>query len=163
MWAKHYIGFFLNYLRFLDLQTENDKYAVYLILLSACFATTFAMFLHTLRFKGYLHPKGIFFLNTIEKKRKTYCTMDENLTDYIFFISNFFSFFRNICYRIHKYIHRICFGLSCFLATFNFVLDYSWRNRCKFDSCTCFQCLSIHCHVCFYVASNHSRNQAHLK
>jgi hypothetical protein len=54
IWAKHYIGFFLNYLRLFDYVTPHIQYGVYMILIPASFATTVAMFLHTLRFKGYL-------------------------------------------------------------------------------------------------------------
>jgi len=54
IWAKHYIGFFLNYLRFINGATAYDQKCVYMLLISACFATTIAMFLHTLRFKRYV-------------------------------------------------------------------------------------------------------------
>lgn len=60
IWAKHYIGFFLNYLRFVDLATPSDIYWVHLLLIGACFATTISMFLHTLRFKKYLDPRVSF-------------------------------------------------------------------------------------------------------
>jgi len=54
VWAKHYIGFFLNYIRFLNGANEWDRQCVYGILISAAFATTIALFLHTLRFKHYV-------------------------------------------------------------------------------------------------------------
>jgi hypothetical protein len=60
VWAKHYMGFFLNYLRYLDMATEYHKRCVYLILLSGSFATTISIFLHTLRFKGYISGKTSF-------------------------------------------------------------------------------------------------------
>jgi hypothetical protein len=49
IWAKHYIGFFLNYVRFLDRINEEERYAVYFTLVFASFATTISLFLHTLR------------------------------------------------------------------------------------------------------------------
>lgn len=57
LWAKHYLGFFLNYYRFLDLASGYDIQCMHLILLCSSFATTIAIFLHTLRFKGYIDPK----------------------------------------------------------------------------------------------------------
>jgi len=60
IWAKHYIGFFLNYLRYLDKVNAYDQKCVFGLLICACFATTIAMFLHTLRFKGYVNPRVSF-------------------------------------------------------------------------------------------------------
>ena len=57
IWAKHYIGFFLNYVRFFDLVSPDMQYHVYFLLICSAFATTISMFLHTLKFKGYLGPK----------------------------------------------------------------------------------------------------------
>lgn len=57
LWAKHYLGFFLNYYRFLNLATPYDIHCMHLILICSSFATTIAIFLHTLRFKGYINPK----------------------------------------------------------------------------------------------------------
>ncbi len=67
IWAKHYIGFFLNYVRFIygvaavagatgtgtGLSPHDIKY-IYLIEVCSAFATTISVFLHTLRFKHYL-------------------------------------------------------------------------------------------------------------
>jgi len=57
VWAKHYIGYFLNYVRFLDRIDEDEKKAVYFVLIFGAFATTIALFLHTLRFKHYIGPR----------------------------------------------------------------------------------------------------------
>jgi len=65
VWAKHYIGFFLNYIRYVDKVNEYDQKCVFLLLIAACFATTIAMFLHTLRFKHYLDPVTAFTLYVI--------------------------------------------------------------------------------------------------
>lgn len=51
------IGFFLNYFRLLNLANSYDVKCVHMILICSSFATTIAIFLHTLRFKGYLDPK----------------------------------------------------------------------------------------------------------
>ena len=57
LWAKHFLGFFLNYFRFFNLADDYDVKCMHLILICSSFATTIAIFLHTLRFKGYLNPK----------------------------------------------------------------------------------------------------------
>ena len=51
LWAKWFLGFFLNYLRFLDLLTDDDRRELYRMLLFSAFATTISVFLHTLKFK----------------------------------------------------------------------------------------------------------------
>jgi len=57
VWAKHYIGYFLNYVRFMDRITDDEKYHIYLLLIFSAFATTISVFLHTLKFKHYMDPK----------------------------------------------------------------------------------------------------------
>ncbi|CAF0898265.1 unnamed protein product [Didymodactylos carnosus] len=57
IWAKHYIGYFLNYIRFLNRATDEQIYHIYLLLIFSAFATTISIFLHTLKFKGYIAPK----------------------------------------------------------------------------------------------------------
>jgi len=65
VWAKHYIGFFLNYYRFINAATAYDQKCIYLMLISACFATTISLFLHTLRFKRYIKGTTSFGLYVI--------------------------------------------------------------------------------------------------
>ena len=60
LWAKWFIGFYLNYLRFLGLLSASDRQELYRLLLFSAFATTIAVFLHTLKFKGYIGPKTSF-------------------------------------------------------------------------------------------------------
>jgi len=60
VWAKHYIGYFLNYVRFLNRVSDDQRYHVYLLLIFSCFATTISLFLHTLKFKKYIGPKTAF-------------------------------------------------------------------------------------------------------
>lgn len=62
MWAKWYIGFFFNYLRYLDLVDYAQRREMYCLLLFSAFATTISMFLHTLKFKGYIGPKAAFLI-----------------------------------------------------------------------------------------------------
>jgi len=57
IWAKHYIGYFLNYARFFNrINSEQTSY-IYLLLIFSAFATTISIFLHTLKFKGYIGPR----------------------------------------------------------------------------------------------------------
>jgi hypothetical protein len=60
LWAKWYIGFFLNYLRYLNLVNDEHRREIYRLLLFSAFATTISLFLHTLKFKGYIGPKTSF-------------------------------------------------------------------------------------------------------
>jgi len=62
VWAKHYIGYFLNYVRFLNRISEGEKYHIYLLLIFSAFATTVAVFLHTLKFKHYIDPRLSFLI-----------------------------------------------------------------------------------------------------
>lgn len=62
VWAKHFIGFGLNYLRFLNKPDAVDQEHMYGLLLWSAFATTISMFLHTLKFKGYLEAKLSFLI-----------------------------------------------------------------------------------------------------
>ena len=55
--AKHYIGFFLNYIRFLGRTTSEDQEVIHGILITSSYMTTIAIFLHTLKFKGWLGPR----------------------------------------------------------------------------------------------------------
>lgn len=57
LWAKHYIGFFMNYHRYLKRVTKKQQYHMHSLFLFSGFATTISMFLHTLKFKKLLHPR----------------------------------------------------------------------------------------------------------
>ena len=60
VFAKHFIGYFLNYARFLDRLDRGEIYHIHLMLVFSCFATTISMFLHTLKFRGYMGPRTSF-------------------------------------------------------------------------------------------------------
>ncbi|CAF3668616.1 unnamed protein product [Rotaria socialis] len=62
VWAKHYIGYFLNYVRFFNRADSEQIYHIHLLLVFSAFATTISIFLHTLKFKGYLGPKLSFMI-----------------------------------------------------------------------------------------------------
>ena len=54
IFAKHYIGFYLNYTRFLGRVGPAEQKVMYGLLLGACWGTTVALFIHTLKFKRYI-------------------------------------------------------------------------------------------------------------
>ena len=60
VFAKHFIGYFLNYARFLNRLDAGEVYHIHLMLVFSCFATTISMFLHTLKFRGYMGPRTSF-------------------------------------------------------------------------------------------------------
>lgn len=62
IWAKHYIGYFMNYMRFTNRITPEQQYHMYFLLIFSACATTISMFLHTLKFKGYIGPKTAYLL-----------------------------------------------------------------------------------------------------
>ncbi|KAJ3098523.1 hypothetical protein HDU96_011053 [Phlyctochytrium bullatum] len=57
IFCKHIIGFYLNYVRFLDRITPADVRNVYHVSLFSAFATTIAVFVQTLKFKRYIGPR----------------------------------------------------------------------------------------------------------
>mmetsp|Transcript_70021 Transcript_70021/g.226532 ORF Transcript_70021/g.226532 Transcript_70021/m.226532 type:complete len:353 (-) Transcript_70021:44-1102(-) len=56
LWAKHFVGFFPLYLVFLDRLTEEDKHLMYGVQVLSGHACTVSIFIHTLKFKGYIGP-----------------------------------------------------------------------------------------------------------
>ena len=62
VWAKWFIGFYFNYLRYMNRVSSADVQEMYRLLLFSAFATTISMFLHTLKFKRYMSAKIAFLL-----------------------------------------------------------------------------------------------------
>lgn len=74
IWAKHYIGmlllltylnslgYFLNYARFMDRISDTQIKHIYMMLISSAFATTIAVFLHTLKFRKMIGPRLSFMI-----------------------------------------------------------------------------------------------------
>jgi len=62
VWAKHYIGFFLNYARFLDRISPELVRHIYFMLIMSSAATTISMFLHTLKVIFIVHDHIAYFL-----------------------------------------------------------------------------------------------------
>ncbi|KAI8810638.1 hypothetical protein BJ742DRAFT_799581 [Cladochytrium replicatum] len=62
IWAKHFIGLYINYTRYMDRLTPDQIYFHHLTLLTGGFATTPAIFLHTLKFKRYIGPRTAFLI-----------------------------------------------------------------------------------------------------
>jgi hypothetical protein len=66
LFAKHCIGFALNYFRYMNvLPLETVIPNLHFMLLASCFATNISMFLHTLKFKGYISGRMSFSLYVI--------------------------------------------------------------------------------------------------
>lgn len=57
VWAKHFVGYYMNYMIYLGLVQEKNMYHFHWLLLVSGWATTIAVFLHTLKFKGYIGPR----------------------------------------------------------------------------------------------------------
>jgi len=62
VFAKHYIGFFLNYVRFMDRLTPAQQHNMYLLEIFSSMATTTSIFLHTLKFKKYISARTSFYI-----------------------------------------------------------------------------------------------------
>ncbi|KAI9337898.1 hypothetical protein DFJ73DRAFT_848603 [Zopfochytrium polystomum] len=60
IWAKHYIGYFLNYARFMNRMNDEEIQYIYYILVFSSFATTISIFLQTLKFKKYIGARTSF-------------------------------------------------------------------------------------------------------
>mmetsp|Transcript_42828 Transcript_42828/g.86606 ORF Transcript_42828/g.86606 Transcript_42828/m.86606 type:complete len:390 (+) Transcript_42828:178-1347(+) len=54
IFAKHFIGFFVNYMRFLGRVGPEEQRLAYGLLIGGSWGTTVALFIHTLKFKGYI-------------------------------------------------------------------------------------------------------------
>ncbi|KAI8898278.1 hypothetical protein BC833DRAFT_590451 [Globomyces pollinis-pini] len=60
IWAKHYMGYFLNYARFLNRIDDVEVKNIYLMAIFSSFATTISIFLHTLKFRKMIGPRTSF-------------------------------------------------------------------------------------------------------
>lgn len=56
VFAKHFVGFFPLYLRFLDRVDADDQRLLYGVQVLSAYASTISIFIHTLKFKHYIGP-----------------------------------------------------------------------------------------------------------
>lgn len=56
LFAKHYVGTFPLYLRFLGRVTPEDQHLLYGVQILSAYASTISIFIHTLKFKRYIGP-----------------------------------------------------------------------------------------------------------
>ena len=56
IYAKHYVGFFPLYLRFLGRLDADDTRLLFGVQVLSSYAATVSIFIHTLKFKGYIGP-----------------------------------------------------------------------------------------------------------
>jgi hypothetical protein len=84
VWAKHFMGFHINYLRFLGLVAPAEmKWVRGLWLLNAG-TVSIAVFLHTMRFKKLLPPRVTFSLYVAMVIKRLQIWQRQYLTDYLF-------------------------------------------------------------------------------
>lgn len=110
VWAKHYIGYFLNYVRFFNRANDEQIYYIYLLLIFSAFATTISVFLHTLKFKGYIGPRLSYIIYMISYLSTFYSFIrmreifilhyDLSLYVFIGIILNFQSIKYQHCYQV---------------------------------------------------------------
>ena len=56
LFAKHFVGYFPLYLVFLGRMSTQDQHLLYAVQVLSGYAATISIFIHTLKFKGYLGP-----------------------------------------------------------------------------------------------------------
>jgi len=56
LFAKHFVGFLPNYMIFLGRVTPSNQHHMYGIQVLSAYAATVSIFIHTLKFKGYIGP-----------------------------------------------------------------------------------------------------------
>lgn len=132
IWAKHYIGYFLNYIRFLDRVTEEQRYHVFLLMTFGAFATTISMFLHTLKFKKYMGPKTSYVIYMVSYLATFYSfarissafviNWDISLICAVGLALNFLSLRVQVAYQIFVMILLNCMRLGVPLSAFTNVL-----------------------------------------
>jgi hypothetical protein len=117
IWAKHYIGFFLNYVRFLNQITSEQQYYIHLLLIWSGFATTIAMFLHTLKFKGYIGPRTALMVYMASYMATFYsfvCIYDIFMTHGILVFLTFLGVICNLWLgsKVH-HVYQVLLGIGC--------------------------------------------------
>ena len=60
LWAKYVLGFFINFICYLNAANEEDMKFIRGLYLLNCGTISISVFLHTLRFKKILPPKATF-------------------------------------------------------------------------------------------------------
>jgi len=104
VWAKHFIGLYINYLMFMGVVDDYLRMYVYGNLIWGSFATTFAMFLHTLKFKGYL-PGWLSFTLYIISYLQTFYTY--GMISYVFFEHRMLSLITLVGVFVNVYNFRL--------------------------------------------------------
>lgn len=56
LFAKHFVGFLPNYMIFLGRVNSDDQHLLYGVEVLSSYAATISIFIHTLKFKGYIGP-----------------------------------------------------------------------------------------------------------
>jgi hypothetical protein len=66
LWAKYFLGFYINFLVFMDKVTDKQWHLIHGMFLLNVGTISLAIFLHTLRFKKILPPKFTFSLYLVQ-------------------------------------------------------------------------------------------------
>lgn len=66
LWAKYFLGFFINFVVYLGVATEDNMRFIRGLYLLNCGTVSIAVFLHTLRFKKVLPPRLMFSLYLLQ-------------------------------------------------------------------------------------------------
>ena len=101
VWAKHFIGFFLNYARFLDRIPPVLIRHIYLMLIMSSAATTISMFLHTLKVYSFLW----FALPLVQTDSSIYLQFKRYSgprTSYLWYMSSYLATFYSWVNRPHS-------------------------------------------------------------
>jgi len=135
VWAKHYIGYFLNYVRFLDRVTEEERHHIFLLMTFGAFATTISMFLHTLKFKKHIGPRTSYvvymasylatFYSFVMISNTFVVNMDLTLITLVGVVLNFTTYKIQVAYQVFVMVLLNCMRLNVPLSTFTDVLPAS--------------------------------------
>jgi len=135
VWAKHYIGFFLNYVRFLDRVTEEQRYHIFLLMTFGAFATTISMFLHTLKFKRHIGPRTSYvvymasylatFYSFVKIANIFFVNVDLTLITLLGLVLNFTNYKVQVLYQVFVMVLLNCMRMGIPLSTLTSVLPTS--------------------------------------
>jgi len=138
VWAKHYIGFFLNYVRFLDRVTEEERYHIFLLMTFGAFATTISMFLHTLKFKKHIGPRTSYiiymasylatFYSFIRISSCFFANLDLTFITFVGLVLNFSSYKVQVAYQAFVMVLLNCMRWGVPISSITNVLPPSAFN-----------------------------------
>eukprot|EP01034_Spumella_vulgaris_P039869 gene39869-49272_t len=125
LFAKHYIGYMLNYMRFMNLIPAHMIKSIHYMLVAAQAATTIAMFLHTLKFKGYISGRVSFLLYVFSYS----CTVVSWIgMSQVIFLSPELIAVALVGLLLNRYSNRTSHVYQVLLTVWFFNLRYGWYD-----------------------------------